>query len=114
MKENLFGVCPFLTTQKVLAGKWSIYILYILSQEPLRFNELQRRMPEDMTHTSLSRQLKMLEKEGLIIRKDYQQVPPKVEYVLSDMGKEFSSVLTEIENWGKLYISHLNENEVVN
>lgn len=110
MKKNLFGVCPYVTTQKLLAGKWSIYILYLLTQEPLRFNELQRRMPEDMTHTSLSRQLKQLEKEGLIIRKDYRQVPPKVEYELSPVGEKFSSVLDEIETWGKLYISHMNGN----
>ncbi|MFI3254138.1 MAG: helix-turn-helix domain-containing protein [Eubacteriales bacterium] len=109
MKENLFGVCPYVTTQKLLAGKWSIYILYLLTQEPLRFNELQRRMPEDMTHTSLSRQLKQLEKEGLIIRKDYQQIPPKVEYILSPVGEKFRSVLDEIEVWGELYIKQMKE-----
>lgn len=110
MKEDLFGVCPYLTSQKVLSGKWSIYILYILSQEALRFNELKRRMPEDMTHTSLSRQLKMLEKDKLIIRKDYKQIPPKVEYALSHVGQKFTSVLDEIEDWGKFYISQLDSN----
>ena len=78
-KKNLFGKCPYVTAQKVLTGKWSMYIMYLLSEGPVRFNELQRRMPEEMTHTTLSRQLKTLEDEGLIIRKDYQQIPPKVE-----------------------------------
>ncbi len=109
MKPDLFGVCPFVTTQKLLSGKWSIYIIYLLSDEALRFNELQRRMPEDMTHTSLSRQLKMLEKEGLILRNDYKQVPPRVEYTLSPIGKKFAPVLHEIENWGQLYIEQLNK-----
>ena len=58
MKKELFGVCPYITAQKVLTGKWSMYILYLLTNGPIRFNELQRRMPEEMTHTTLSRQLK--------------------------------------------------------
>ena len=44
-KKELFGVCPYVTAQKVLTGKWSMYILYLLTDGPLRFNELQRRMP---------------------------------------------------------------------
>ncbi len=108
MKQNLFGVCPYLTAQKLLSGKWAIYILFMLSDGALRFNELQRRMPEDITHTSLSRQLKSLEEEGLILRKDYCQVPPKVEYTLSPMGEEFAPVLSALERFGLSYISHLN------
>ena len=96
MKKELFGICPFVTSQKILSGKWSIYILYLLRNEPLRFNELQRRLPEDMTHSTLSRQLKSLEKEGLIIRTEYNQVPPKVEYSLSDIGKKFEIVLASL------------------
>ena len=97
-----------MTAQKVLTGKWSMYILYLLSEGPVRFNELQRRMPEEMTHTTLSRQLKTLEQEGLIIRKEYQQVPPKVEYQLSEIGEKFKSVLAVLEVWGNEYIQFLN------
>ena len=53
-KTNEFGKCPYLTSQKVLTGKWSMYIMYLLSDGPVRFNELQRRMPEEMTHTTLN------------------------------------------------------------
>ena len=67
-KKNLFGLCPYVTSQKVLTGKWSMYIMYLLTDGPIRFNELQRKMPEEMTHTTLSRQLKKLEEEGLIER----------------------------------------------
>ena len=107
-KNELFGKCPYVTAQKVLTGKWSMYILYLLSEGPVRFNELQRRMPEEMTHTTLSRQLKALEQEGLIIRKEYQQVPPKVEYQLSEIGEKFKSVLAVLEVWGNEYIQFLN------
>lgn len=106
-KRNLFGVCPFLTSQKVLTGKWSLYIMYLLKDEPVRFNALQRKMPETMTHASLSRQLRILEDEGLIIRKVYSEIPPKVEYSLSDIGLKFEGVLKAVEAWGNEYIAFI-------
>ena len=102
-----FGVCPYVTTQKLLAGKWSIYLLYLLQDGPVRFNELQRRMPENMTHTTLSRQLKQLESYGLIKRQVYSGLPQRVEYTLSDIGKRFDRVLDELEAWGNEYIEHI-------
>ena len=107
-KPELFGICPYVTAQKVLTGKWSIYIMYLLSDGPVRFNELQRRMPEEMTHTTLSRHLKVLESEGLIVRKEYQQIPPKVEYSLSEIGIKFKEVLSVLEEWGNEYIQYLH------
>lgn len=107
-KKNLFGKCPYVTAQKVLTGKWSMYIMYLLTEGAVRFNELQRRMPEEMTHTTLSRQLKTLEEEGLIVRKEYQQIPPKVEYSLSEIGEKFRDVLSALEVWGDEYIRYLN------
>ncbi|HCW23842.1 MAG TPA: transcriptional regulator [Lachnospiraceae bacterium] len=83
-------------------------IKYLLSDGPVRFNELQRRMPEEMTHTTLSRQLKTLENEGLIVRKVYQQIPPRVEYSLSEIGEKFKIVLSSLEIWGNEYIQYLN------
>ncbi len=110
-KQDLFGLCPFVTSQKLLSGKWSIYIIYLLSDKSIRFNELLRLMPEGMTHTTLSRQLKFLEEEGLIIRTEYNQVPPKVEYSLSPIGKEFQPVLEQLENWANSYIKNLSLKE---
>lgn len=110
MNKELFGKCPYVTSQKVLTGKWSMYILYILDAAgTIRFNELLRRMPEDMTHTTLSRQLKALEEDGLIIRTEYAQIPPKVEYSLSDIGMKFHSVLVELEKWGNEYIKFMED-----
>lgn len=108
-KKELFGLCPYVTAQKVLTGKWSMYILYLLTEGSLRFNELQRRMPEEMTHTTLSRQLRTLEDEGLIIRTEYHQIPPKVEYSLSEIGEKFRKVLSVLEVWGNEYIEYMKQ-----
>ncbi len=108
---ELFGVCPYVTSQKVLSGKWSIYIMHVLNERTVRFNELLRLMPESMTHTTLSRQLKSLEQEGLIIRTEYDKVPPHVEYSLSDIGKCFAPVLDELESWGTKYIGFLKDSK---
>ncbi len=69
----------------------------------MRFNELQRMMPDNMTSTTLSRQLKQLEDVGFIVRKEYSQIPPKVEYSLSDIGEEFGSVTDALGEWGEKY-----------
>ncbi|MCR4944529.1 MAG: helix-turn-helix transcriptional regulator [Clostridium sp.] len=100
--------CPFTIAQRLIQGKWAILIMHYLSEEPLRFNELLRRMPK-MTHATLSNQLKQLEAEGLVIRKEYMQIPPKVEYSLSDIGKEFQPVLESIRDWGEKYIEFQNQ-----
>lgn len=108
MSQDLFGKCPYVTSQKILQGKWCILIMHYLEEEPMRFNQLLRMMPE-MTHATLSKQLKQMEKDGLIIRKEYPQVPPKVEYSLSEIGLEFLPVLAAISQWGEKYIGYLNK-----
>ncbi|WP_034599280.1 winged helix-turn-helix transcriptional regulator [Lacrimispora aerotolerans] len=110
-KKDLYGLCPYVTSQKILSGKWSIYLLYLLQEGPVRFNELQRKMPEDITHTTLSRQLKSLEEEGLIIRREYSQIPPRVEYSLSEIGLKFESVLEALGNWGNDYIEFVEHKD---
>jgi DNA-binding HxlR family transcriptional regulator len=88
-----------------------MYLLYLLREGPLRFNELQRRLPEEMTHATLSRQLKILEEEGLIIRTEYAQIPPKVEYSLSAIGEKFNPVLEALKVWGNEYIDYLHHSK---
>lgn len=102
-----FGKCPFVTSQKLLQGKWSILIMHYLSEGTLRFGELQSRMPE-VTHSTLSAQLKRLEEEGLVDRRAYSEVPPRVEYALTPIGASFQPVLDSIEDWGNEYIAYLN------
>ncbi|MBE6035346.1 MAG: helix-turn-helix transcriptional regulator [Clostridiales bacterium] len=109
-KKELFGICPFVTSQKVLTGKWSLLIMYHLSEGPVRFNELQRRLP-NLTQATLSKQLKALEADGLIHRKEYPQIPPKVEYSMSEIGRKFKRVLESLEDWGNEYIEYLEMRE---
>lgn len=107
MDRDLFGVCPFATAQRLIQGKWAILILHHLSEGTLRFNELQRKLPK-MTHATLSAQLKQLEAEGLVIRTEYPQIPPRVEYSLSEIGRAFEPVLESIRAWGSEYIEYLH------
>ena len=106
MQQDLFGVCPFATAQRLIQGKWAILILHHLSEGPTRLNELQRKMPK-MTHATLSAQLKQLESEGLVVRTEYPQIPPKVEYTLSEIGEKFAPVLESIRVWGMEYIRYM-------
>ena len=106
MTEDLFGVCPFVTAQRVLQGKWTILILHALSEKTMRFNELQRALPK-LTQATLTKQLRTMEEDGLVMRTVYPQIPPKVEYTLTEMGKKAGPLLKEIENWGGQYIASL-------
>lgn len=110
MENNLFGVCPFVTAQKLLQGKWAILILHALSEGTKRFNELERDI--QITHATLSSQLKYMEKEGLVHRTVYPEVPPRVEYSLTAMGRRFAPVLDSIRIWGEEYIEFLKENRI--
>ncbi len=110
MAQEGFGVCPFATAQRLIQGKWAILILHHLHEGTQRFNELQRKMPK-MTHATLSSQLKQLETEGLVHREEYPQVPPKVEYSLTEIGEKFAPVLESIRVWGMEYIDYLHRQE---
>ena len=110
MKNELFGICPFVTAQKLLQGKWAILILHALNEGTKRFNELERDI--QITHATLSSQLKYMEKEGLVHRTVYPEVPPRVEYSLTAVGRRFAPVLDSIQVWGEEYIEFLKENRI--
>lgn len=91
----------FSYTLSLIAGKHKMVILYCLMEfEPVRFNEL-RRYVKSISDKTLSGNLKELESDGLIIRKEYPQIPPKVEYSLSDRGKSLMKVLDQLCVWGE-------------
>jgi DNA-binding HxlR family transcriptional regulator len=106
-QEELFGKCPYATSQKILSGKWALIILHHLSESKLRFGELHKQLPE-LTQATLTKQLRTLEENGMIIRTVYAQVPPKVEYELSGIGVEFKEVLDSLKIWGDKYIEATN------
>ena len=106
--EERFCKCPYATAQSLISGKWAILILHYLENGPVRFNELQRMMPK-MTHATLSVQLKSLINEGLVERKQYDTMPLKVEYSLTEIGRKFHPVLMAIREWGNEYIAYFDE-----
>ena len=105
--EERFGKCPYATAQSLISGKWATLILHYLMDGPIRFNELQRLMPK-MTHATLSVQLKSLVENGLVERKQYEDIPPRVEYSLTEIGERFGPVLDALSTWGTEYIEYMN------
>lgn len=104
--EDRFGKCPYATAQSLISGKWAVLILHYLGDGPVRFNELRRLMPK-MTHATLSVQLKNLVDSGLVERKQYESIPPKVEYSLTEIGEKFRPVLAALQEWGSEYMKYM-------
>ncbi|MNW33385.1 winged helix-turn-helix transcriptional regulator [Paenibacillus massiliensis] len=91
---------PFGYTISVIGGKWKMVIMYLLAEnETVRFNDLKRQIGA-ITYRTLSAQLKELEADGLVNRKEYPQVPPKVEYSLTDKAKTLLPILENLCEWG--------------
>ncbi len=106
--------CVVRATMDVIGGKWKPIILYYLKEGTQRFGELQRLIPH-ITKKMLTQQLRELEQDEIIERKVYHQVPPKVEYSLSEYGKSLKPVLEAMAAWGSEHCSkhgkHFNKNE---
>jgi DNA-binding HxlR family transcriptional regulator len=94
------GCTSVQTTLKVVGGKWKPPILYLLSSGTLRFSELKRNI-SGITQKMLAQELREMEADGLISRKIYPVVPPKVEYTLTTYGKSLEPILKGMSEWGK-------------
>jgi DNA-binding HxlR family transcriptional regulator len=92
--------CAMDVTMSYIGGKWKTVVLWYLKKDKKRFSELKRLIPR-ITEKMLSLQLKDLENDGIIGRKLYAEVPPKVEYFLTDFGKSLVPMLEEIARWGR-------------
>lgn len=100
-------ICPVETGLELLSGKWKPRILWKLhQQEVLRFGELKRQLP-DITAKMLTQQLRDLERDGLVHRQVYPQVPPKVEYSLSEFGRTLKPILDMMAQWGSDNHEHI-------
>ena len=100
MNDMEFNDKPFKYTLSLIGGKWKMQILFWLGKKKvMRYGELKRTLGT-ITHKILSSQLKELENDNLIIRTEYPQIPPKVEYKLSEKGKSLEPVLRAICMWG--------------
>lgn len=105
--------CFFELTLAVIGGKWKPIILNHLAQEEImRFGELTRSIP-DITQRMLTKQLRELESDGLIHREVYRQVPPKVEYTLTPMGRSLLPILQQMRDWGVDYERQMGRNGLV-
>ena len=100
--NNTHDCTPVRLTLDVIGGKWKLLILYHLSSQTRRFNELQRLLT-GITQRMLTLQLRELEKDGIIHRQVYAQVPPKVEYSLTKIGQTLLPVIDVMYQWGQKY-----------
>ena len=91
------GGCPLEIVQRMIGGKWKIAILWTL-RETMRFSELQRTF-SGITQTMLTKQLRELEKDGLVHREIYREVPPRVEYSLTQTGVSFLPIVEKMCDW---------------
>ena len=102
--------CPVAAFQKMISGKYKRRILWDIKDGPLRYGEIKSGLLRGVEGTQeiaprvLSRELKALVQSGLVVRKDYGVVPPKVEYRLTPMGQSFIPVIAEIRKWGARYL----------
>jgi DNA-binding HxlR family transcriptional regulator len=94
--------CPVEATLEVIGGKWKGIILFHLTLGTKRFNELRRLMP-DITQRMLTLQLRELEKDGIVHREVYREVPPKVEYSLTEFGHTIKPIIMLMRDWGERY-----------
>lgn len=102
--EMLARCVPMSRLQGVLGGKWKIMILwYITAYRVQRFGELQRRL-DGVTQSSLTKSLRELERDGFLHREIYQEIPPRVEYTLTEMGQSFAPILHSMLAWSEAHL----------
>ncbi|MBE9146735.1 winged helix-turn-helix transcriptional regulator [Planktothrix mougeotii] len=94
------STCPAEITLKVMSGRWKILIIQELWIGVKRFNQLQRSI-QGITHKMLTEQLREMEADGVIHRQVYAEIPPKVEYSLTELGEGLKPILEQMHDWGK-------------
>src|SRR5476649_2459037 len=118
-KSELRCGCPVAAFQKMISGKYKLRIVWDLQDGPRRYGEIRTGLLRGASGSSeiaprvLSRELKALTETGLIERKDYGVVPPKVEYRLTRKGRSFVPVIAAIRNWGSRHLGEANAVEMV-
>ena len=94
--------CPVATTVQLIDSKWKLLILRNLLARPWRFNELKRDL-DGISQKVLTDSLRSMEEDGLVVRTVYPEVPPRVEYALSDLGESMRPIIKAMETWGLAY-----------
>lgn len=102
MTREEMPLCPVATTVALIGSKWKLLILRDLLSHPWRFNELKKDL-EGVSQKVLTDSLRSLETDGIITRTVYPQVPPRVEYALTDLGRSLKPILDAMLDWGASY-----------
>ena len=102
MKKEELPDCPVATTVQLIGNKWKLLILRNLLSRPWRFNELRRSL-DGISQKVLTESLRSMENDGIIIRTVYAEVPPRVEYSLSELGETLRPILDAMQAWGQEY-----------
>lgn len=102
LKKEELPECPVATTVQLIGNKWKLLILRNLQMRPWRFNELQKSL-DGISQKVFTQSLRFMEAGGLIIRTVYAEVPPRVEYSLSELGETMRPILDAMEQWGNQY-----------
>ena len=113
--NSIIEICPVRNVVARFGNKWALLVILVLSEnEPIRYNELGRKIP-DISSRVLSNTLRILEADGLVDRRFYQEVPPRVEYSLTDTGRSLVPIIIKLTEWAqnnmKTIIEHRSKNE---
>ena len=106
IKKEELPDCPVATTVQLIGNKWKLLILRNLLARPWRFNELMKSL-EDISQKVLTDSLRSMESDGIITRTVYPEVPPRVEYALSELGESMRPILDAMQAWGNNYKSRI-------
>lgn len=101
-KAELLPECPVATTVQLIGNKWKLLIMRNLLQRPWRFNELHKSL-DGISQKVLTDSLRSMEADGIITRTVYPEVPPRVEYALSELGESMRPIIGAMEQWGTEY-----------
>lgn len=101
-KADLLPECPVATTVQLIGNKWKLLIMRNLLVRPWRFNELQKNL-DGISQKVLTDSLRSMEADGLVTRTVYAEVPPRVEYALSELGETMRPILNSMQAWGENY-----------
>ncbi len=110
-KEDIFPECPVATTVSLIGSKWKLLIMRNLLGRPWRFNELQKSI-DGISQKALTEALRSMEADGIVIRKAYPEVPPRVEYSLTELGESMRPIIKSMESWGLTYKEQMNSENV--
>ena len=100
--------CPVEATLGLIQGKWKVVIMFRMKEQPRRFNELARLLP-DITQRMLTNQLRDLERDGLVHREVFPEVPVKVVYSLTTLAQSLMPIMLSIKDWGRGYLDEKGE-----